>query len=51
MFYDEGWVDHGSEALRELGAVDTRVHPSQPDKAFFDAIVRWTPATSRTSPG
>ena len=39
MFYNDGAVDATVKALEALGAKIIDVHPSQPDKAFFDAIV------------
>ena len=39
IFYNDGDVDATVKALEALGAKVIDVHPSQPDKAFFDAIV------------
>ena len=39
MFYNDGEIDASVKALEALGAKMIDVHPSQPDKAFFDAIV------------
>ena len=40
MFFDDG--DRGAtlDALSRLGAEVLRIYPSQPDKAFYDAILR-----------
>ena len=39
MFYNDGAVDATVKALEALGAKVIDVHPAQPDKAFFNAIV------------
>ena len=39
MFYNDGTVDATVKALEALGAKVIDVHPAQPDKAFFNAIV------------
>ena len=39
MFYNDGAVEATVKSLEALGAKVIDVHPSQPDKAFFNAIV------------
>jgi len=39
MFYNDGQPDQTLAALAKLGAQLLQVFPSQPDRAFFDAIV------------
>jgi hypothetical protein len=39
MFYDEGWLDTVVEELEKFGAVVLQSYPSQPDKAFYNAII------------
>ncbi|MCI0581178.1 MAG: S8 family serine peptidase, partial [Chloroflexi bacterium] len=40
VFYNDGNVEGTLQALRNLGAVILQHFPSQPDKAFYDAIVQ-----------
>jgi subtilisin family serine protease len=40
MFYDDGNRQATLDALSRLGAEILQVYPSQPDKAFYDAILR-----------
>jgi hypothetical protein len=40
MFYDEGWLDVVVEEFEKFGAVVLQTYPSQPDKAFFEAIIQ-----------
>ena len=39
MFYNDGKVDATIKALEALGAKVIQYQPSQPDKAFYDALV------------
>ena len=40
MFFDDGDRGGTLDALSRLGAEVLRIYPSQPDKAFYDAILR-----------
>lgn len=40
MFYNNGDVDATLKALTVLGATVLNAYPSQPDKAFYDAIIQ-----------
>ncbi|MCL4267327.1 MAG: S8 family serine peptidase, partial [Anaerolineae bacterium] len=40
MFYNDGDIDGTLSAIRALGAHILQAFPSQPDKAFYDAIVQ-----------
>ncbi|MBX3061012.1 MAG: S8 family serine peptidase, partial [Anaerolineae bacterium] len=39
MFYNDGNIDATLSALKAMGATVLQHYPSQPDKAFYDAIV------------
>ena len=39
MFYDEGWLETVVEEFEKFGAVVLETYPSQPDKAFYNAII------------
>ncbi|HSJ58662.1 MAG TPA: S8 family serine peptidase, partial [Anaerolineae bacterium] len=40
MFYNDGQVDATLDALTALGATIVNSYPSQPDRAFYDAVVQ-----------
>ncbi|MBN1657048.1 MAG: S8 family serine peptidase, partial [Anaerolineae bacterium] len=40
MFYNDGLIDATLDALTALGATVLNSYPSQPDKAFYDAVVQ-----------